>query len=1560
MNKDDKRSSRPRGRGRKEKVPRVPRKNLNADENVPMLTFGAASNFTVFREALSVACLEKYGNLGRIIKEDGYYKVPEVNRDDYQPPEEEREDARIAYFYDQDYLEALKLRRREIGKMDAQKPSLYAYLMSKLSPESINQIERDLAYPEFSEAVDPLGLWRAIKEAHMVTTTSKDSRVRRYNAMQEYSRLRQGPYQSLIDYKRQFDLRYKAYLSTGNKEKDAEDQAMDFLNGLDTARYGDFVVEYLNSVTYGAVEPPSNVEEIYNYANTRLEVKRGSRIEGASYTTIEHNTYKPHKERRPNKDKSKGKRNKKGGESQSKPDDKDASEDKKPKTKGKNRTQGVRRCFRCGSTDHLIKDCPYTDDDQDESEDDSGHGANNRLAGMTYYKVDDVCPLNGLTLVEHHKPDPPCAAIGSESSDSDLESSSSEDNQTTSSSETSSSSEFDASSEEQSLGDYQVSQRLVATTGAPTHPWEIVLDNGSQVNIVHPRFLTNFKRSQGKFSGLQGAPLSTEMCGLLPGFFYCLVSDSTRVSVLSQADVEDTHPVSYDPGVSYTVHMGDRDVVFQRRDKLYVGDFSDWVRAEYRDDPLALSAMTVAEREHLYTRRERRKAIETRDFIKNAGYPSEREAVAMARDGNLKNLPYEAVDIKRHYDIYGPSPAYLRGKTTNRKVSSSVNQVDNGLKDQRRDQTLTSDVMHVMGFRYLVSVAEPLGLTVSVLIKKRDIDGLGVALMSHVSLLDSHGFRVTRIITDPQKGMESLRGKLGPVELDIVGAGDHLNKVDAKIRRLKELMRAVIAGLPYTLPAARANDLVIYATNRINARRTSALNDNVAPRVKFTGRRIDYLAEYKAGFGDYVEAYNPRVQSSTMQERTEPCIALYPAGNVTGSWILWSLRSQRYVRRGNFKTLPMPYTVIKIMNEAAGVDGIGTANEVALAQENAPDPTQVAPEEVMVEPNVPNERARRTGESEADREAGPDSAPEPLTFPVIRADTGSGNTGVTDEGVVMTQLTVKKGIEKHGKIAVDAIVKEFNQLFFTKKALRPISRDEARGMKAKERVRSSMFLKEKYDGNNEFEKLKGRLVSDGSTQDKTLYPNLSSPTAKLESIFIVLELATRRKMRRCKMDIGGAYLNAHLYQSKGDDVILMIIPRQLTQVLVENLPSLRAYVDEKSGTMWVQVLKAMYGLVQSASLWYDALVKFLTSLGFVTNPLDKCVLMRRDGESCTIIVLYVDDILLVTTKRKMIEWVHRKLEGEYETVEMDVSDSFTYLGMVLSTEANGMLSVSMEGYTANIVRDYETLYKVKEVTTPATLDLFVIGNKNERLGPKDTRLFHRFVAKLLYLCKRARIDVQLAVLFLCTRVKEPNKGDKRKLDRVIGFLKRTVDRKRRIRGTGDATRVRAYIDSAFSAHDDGKGHSGMVVMWGDTCVLDTCRKQKIATKDSTEAEIVGMSDNFERLEWVHDFITSLGWRLNQPIIYQDNMSAITLVMGVPRRLRTKHMTARNAVLHQAIVEKNEAGLEHKSTKLMIADPLTKPITGEAYHLMMAVVMGWMSCSSLDRLIHARNKGVRSE
>ena len=188
-----------------------------------------------------------------------------------------------------------------------------------------------------------------------------------------------------------------------------------------------------------------------------------------------------------------------------------------------------------------------------------------------------------------------------------------------------------------------------------------------------------------------------------------------------------------------------------------------------------------------------------------------------------------------------------------------------------------------------------------------------------------------------------------------------------------------------------------------------------------------------------------------------------------------------------------------------------------------------------------------------------------------------------------------------------------------------------------------MFLKEKVDGNNVFEKLKGRVVADGSMQDKEVYSHLNSPTAKLDSIMICLSMASKKRMFWSKVDIGGAYLNAFLVDG---DIIFMILSKQLTTILVKLHPELKRYVDPFTGTMLVQILKALYGLVQSAALWYDALSTFLKNLGFVANPLDECVLMHTTDAGVLIIILYVDDILLLADKKVMVDWLLGELEEE--------------------------------------------------------------------------------------------------------------------------------------------------------------------------------------------------------------------------------------------------------------------------------------------------------------------------
>jgi len=117
--------------------------------------------------------------------------------------------------------------------------------------------------------------------------------------------------------------------------------------------------------------------------------------------------------------------------------------------------------------------------------------------------------------------------------------------------------------------------------------------------------------------------------GTLEGFFEVYASESTRANVLSFAAVEDMYKISYVRGEAFIVHMDERDLVFRRRDRLYV--------AEWTGDG-GLYA-TVQENKLLNTKEQVHRAREAYEFIRNCGYPSPVEAQRLLKDGNVKGIP---------------------------------------------------------------------------------------------------------------------------------------------------------------------------------------------------------------------------------------------------------------------------------------------------------------------------------------------------------------------------------------------------------------------------------------------------------------------------------------------------------------------------------------------------------------------------------------------------------------------------------------------------------------------------------------------------------------------------------------------------------------------------------------------------------------------------------------------------------------------------------------------------------------------------------------------------------
>jgi hypothetical protein len=117
-------------------------------------------------------------------------------------------------------------------------------------------------------------------------------------------------------------------------------------------------------------------------------------------------------------------------------------------------------------------------------------------------------------------------------------------------------------------------------------------------------------------------------------------------------------------------------------------------------------------------------------------------------------------------------------------------------------------------------------------------------------------------------------------------------------------------------------------------------------------------------------------------------------------------------------------------------------------------------------------------------------------------------------------------------------------------------------------------------------------------------------------------------------------------------------------------------------------------------------------------------------------------------------------------------------------------------------------------------------------------------------------------------------------------------------------------------------------------------KQKIVTKSSTEAELVGLSDSAAQAIHLKNFVEKQGYSVGPVIIYQDNLSCMALMKrGGPGSERSRHINIRHFWVAERVAN-GEVTTEHLSTNLMRANVLTKPVQGAQFEKERADLTNW--------------------
>ena len=370
--------------------------------------------------------------------------------------------------------------------------------------------------------------------------------------------------------------------------------------------------------------------------------------------------------------------------------------------------------------------------------------------------------------------------------------------------------------------------------------------------------------------------------------------------------------------------------------------------------------------------------------------------------------------------------------------------------------------------------------------------------------------------------------------------------------------------------------------------------------------------------------------------------------------------------------------------------------------------------------------------------------------------------------------------------------------------------------------------------------LRGRWVGGGHRQQRgEVLAERVAPTARSATHNILMAIAAFEGRRFRVGDIPSAYLQADHVPSNGKPVRI-IADKHTTSLIVEAMPEYKKMV-RPCGTMILKVAKAMYGLVESAWLWYKELEKHLTSIGYTVCSNDRGLFFKRifrKGKcvASNIASVHVDDIASAASPNTEGERLEKEfwdsMENKWPGIKGQKGPHYKHLSWnIYQDPKTREIHKSQKDYLIEIVKASGVQ---KEHNLPSRMDLTTSDPESPKLPPQGVSSFRSTLQKIAY-ARDGRPDMDFAVSFLQGKQSSPTEQDWKDLGHLLGYLKRFPEKK--IIFKPKDMQLRGYADAAYNITNEGRSHYGYAITLGYSLVSTKGGRIKTVVRSSTEAEI---------------------------------------------------------------------------------------------------------------------------
>jgi Zinc knuckle len=798
------------------------------------------SNIEKVLENWKIALRAMYGPITSFITTDEYPVA--------KPPEEplftDAVEGSLKYeAIKKEYFEGISEAVKENRRMLNERTKIAGTMLAHMSPECLAHCARDEAWKPLVEAADdPLEILRSMSKSLRSKTVGDTLRAKK-GVCQAYSRHYQKEGQTLAAYLKEREHLIQSMKAMGVPDKDEEELAMDFIDGLDRRRYSTLQIHVQNE----RERMPRTLATAYDKAAGWI-VTVTKRAE--SYVSEQIN-------------KQKGK--------------------KKEKKGGKKDPSKI-VCYVCGKTGHIASVCPdrkKVESDDDDDDEKANVAASDLVASdsedeeeesFICYKSKSAKDKLKVVLEKAYKVGSGgqlhANAIG-----------------------------LDSMCSAHLFGN----RRLVSNIRA-CEPIRFKGIGGIEtVKEVgdHPSFGRIYLRPKTATSSKVNL-LSLGVLQTVKGFKieYRQKSGSFLVRGLDKVSYE----FELGGGKLFVCDMSDTlDDTALWSEACYHVETEDDVEPDPVPNPVLVE--TVAKNEGLYTKKEVAAARRVKEFSAAMGHLSQGMLHNIVTTRRVQGIDFNHDDINRAQAIYGQDLQAVRGKSVRHRIKKADPVVG---KVVSPNCVLHTDIMFVCGLPFLISILKPIYLTLVTLIKSRNVFDVKRAVDKQIASVQSEGFKVEEVSADGEGAIGAMATELeaSGCKVSIHGKSTDSADIDVKIRQVKNVLRSILV-LPFLVIMAIIPHAVYFAVSKVNMLPSRANAHNYSPMEMFLGRSISFKRDL-GGLNGQVLAFGSRVEiydrtSNTIADRTSP--ALFLGSKATHSAahgsISWTLRPSSHRTNGS-------------------------------------------------------------------------------------------------------------------------------------------------------------------------------------------------------------------------------------------------------------------------------------------------------------------------------------------------------------------------------------------------------------------------------------------------------------------------------------------------------------------------------------------------------------------------------------------------------------------------------------------------------------------------------------